>query len=159
MLCFLITLFSSRPRVQGGAKCVDHQFPASRPSVCPSRTAAPLRSHLHRFSPYGFITIPAQSPLPLIKTQGLSAFLKMALSSLMMQRFNSSEKRKGKKSNKEAVTRMPSIPHNKKTVCHSWVCATQISRKSGPDALRMLVRLQRHKYRPGQIRYTSHEMY
>ncbi len=93
------------------------------------------------------------------KNQGLSAFLKMALSSLMMQRFNSSEKRKGKKSNKEAVTRMPSIPHNKKTVCHSWVCATQISRKSGPDALRMLVHWKRHKYRPGQRRYTSHEMY
>jgi len=38
-----------------------------------------------------------QSPLPLIKTPGLSAFLKMALSSLMMQHFNSSEKRKGGK--------------------------------------------------------------
>lgn len=58
------------------------------------------------------------------------SLFKMALYSLMMQHFNSSRKKEKRKSNKEAVTGMPSIQHHKMAICHSWASATQIIRKS-----------------------------
>lgn len=50
----------------------------------------------------------------------------------MMQHFNSGRKKEKekRKSNKEAVTGMPSILHHKMAICHSWACAAHIIRES-----------------------------